>query len=278
MQLAAEKQSAGTIRAKLNYIVDTGAPPVHYIDWPEMAHKAIPAQYRQHEVAIHDGRPLRDTFALDTHGFMFVDHHTRVQDFTDEAERKRVYDPEAAALIKRCSGASEVVVFDHTIRIGDEAARDAAGARPPVKGVHNDYTENSAPRRLRDILGDAAAEQRLAKRYAIIQIWRPIRREVVIDPLAICDARTIPQEGFILLQRRYSYRTAEVYHIAHHPAHLWYYFPQMERDEALVFKVFDSDAGKPARFTAHTAFDDPNTPPDAWPRESIETRTFAFFD
>jgi hypothetical protein len=278
MQLVAEKQSAGTIRAKLNYIVDTGVPPIHYIDWPEMAHEAIPAQYRQHEVAIHDGRPLRHTFMLDTYGFAFVDHNTRVQDFTDEDERKQVYDPEAAALIRRCSGASEVVVFDHTIRIGDEAARNAANARPPVKGVHNDYTENSAPRRLRDILGDAAAQQRLAKRYAIIQIWRPIRRKVVIDPLAICDARTIPQEGFILLQRRYPYRTAEVYHIAYHPSHLWYYFPQMERDEALVFKVFDSDAGKIARFTAHTAFDDPNTSANAWPRESIETRTFAFFD
>ncbi len=278
MQLAAEKQSAGTIRAKLNYIVDTGVPPVHYVDWPEMEHTAVPAQYRLHEVMIRDGRPLRDTFELDTHGFAFVDHDTRVKDFTDEDERKRVYDPEVAALIKRCSGASEVVVFDHTIRIGDEATRNAAGARPPVKGVHNDYTESSAPRRLRDILGDAAAEKRLAKRYAIIQVWRPIRRRVVIDPLAICDARTIPQEGFILLQRRYPHRTAEVYHIAHHPAHLWYYFPQMERSEALVFKVFDSDAGWPARFTAHTAFDDPNTPADAWPRESIETRTFAFFD
>jgi hypothetical protein len=278
MQLMAESRSTETLRAKLNYIVDTGVPPVHYVDWPEMAHKAVPAQYRLHEVTIRNGRPLRDTFELDTHGFAFVDHATRVKDFTDEDERKRIYDPEVEALIKRHSGASEVVVFDHTIRVGDEAARNATGARPPVKGVHNDYTENSAPRRLRDIVGDADAQRRLDKRYAIIQVWRPIRRKVVIDPLAICDARTIPQEGFILLQRRYPHRTAEVYHIAHHPAHLWYYFPQMTRDEALVFKVFDSDAGRPARFTAHTAFDDPNTPADAWPRESIETRTFAFFD
>ncbi len=278
MQLVAESRSTDTLRAKLNYIVDTGVPPVHYVDWPEMAHKAVPAQYRLHEVTIRNGRPLRDTFELDTHGFAFVDHATRVQDFTDEDERKRIYDPEAEALIKRHSGASEVVVFDHTIRVGDEAARNATGARPPVKGVHNDYTESSAPRRLRDILGEADAQRRLDKRYAIIQVWRPIRRHVVIDPLAICDARTIPQEGFILLQRRYPHRTAEVYHIAHHPAHLWYYFPQMTRDEALVFKVFDSDASRPARFTAHTAFDDPNTPADAWPRESIETRTFAFFE
>jgi hypothetical protein len=87
MQLVAERQSTGTIHAKLNYIVDTGVPPVSYIDWPEEAHKAVPAKYQLHEVAIHDGRPIRDTFELDTHGFEFVTHDTRVQDFTDEGER-----------------------------------------------------------------------------------------------------------------------------------------------------------------------------------------------
>ena len=52
----------------------------------------------------------------------------------------------------------------------------------------------------------------------------------------------------------------------------------MERNEALVFKVFDSDTNVASRFTAHSAFDDPATPPNAPARESIETRTFAFFD
>jgi hypothetical protein len=187
-------------------------------------------------------------------------------DFTSESERKTVYDREVAELIKLHSGASEVLVFDHTIRIGDEQAQKATNARPPVYGVHNDYTENSAPRRLRDILGDAEAERRFAKRWAIIQVWRPIRGMVMADPLGICDGRTIPHEGFILLQRRYRDRTGEVYHIAHNPDHVWFYFPEMERSEALVFKVFDTDDSVPTRFTAHTAFADPNTPPDAPPR------------
>ena len=278
MQLVAERPSTDTIRARMNYIVDTGTPPVRYIDWPEMAGKEIPPTYREHEVAIRNGRPLRDTFRLDTHGFVFADHRTKVKDFTDEAKRKRVYDPEVAELIKKHSGASEVVVFDHTIRIGDEQAMKAINARPPVKGVHNDYTETSAPVRLREIVGDEEAERRLKKRWAIIQVWRPIRGTVMIDPLGICDGRTIPQKGFILVQRRYKYRTGEVYHIAYNPAHVWYYFPQMERHEAMVFKVFDTDRGVPTRFTAHSAFDDPNTPPNAPPRESIETRTFAFWD
>jgi len=203
MQLATDMLARDTIKARLNYVIDTGTPPVQYIDWPEMQHKAVPAQYRQHEVSIRNGRPLRDTFKLDTHGFMFVDQPTRVKNFTDSDERKRVYDAEVQELIKRCSGASSVVVFDHTIRTGDEATRTAEAARPPVKSVHNDYTENSAPRRLREIVGDGEADARLKRRYAIVQVWRPIRRKVVMDPLAICDARSIPPQGFILVQRRY---------------------------------------------------------------------------
>jgi hypothetical protein len=278
MQLVADQPVTDTIRASFSYVVDTGVPPVRYIDWPEMEHKAVPPQYRQYEMAVRNGRPLRHTFKLDTHGFVFSEHQTKVRDFTDESERTRVYDPEVQALIKQHSGAADVVVFDHTIRVGDEQAQLAIGARPPVKGVHNDYTETSAPRRLREIVGDEEAERRFKKRWAIIQVWRPIRGKVLIDPLGICDGRSIPQKGFILVERRYKYRTGEVYHIAHDPAHEWFYFPQMERHETLVFKVFDSDAGKPSRFTAHSAFDDPNTPVDAPPRESIETRTFAFWD
>jgi hypothetical protein len=278
MELTLEKPSTDTIRASFNYIVDTGVPPVRYIDWPEMEHNAIPPQYRQYEMTVRNGRPLRDTFELDAHGFVFVDHATQVKDFTDEAERSRVYDPEVEALIKKHSGASDVVVFDHTLRVSDDEGQKAIGARPTVKGVHNDYTEASAPRRLREIVGDAEAERRFDKRWAIIQVWRPIRGTVMIDPLGICDGRSIPQQGFIRVERRYKDRTGEVYHIAHNPMHAWFWFPQMTRNEALVFKVFDSDAAKPSRFTAHSAFDDPATPAGAPPRESIETRTFAFFD
>jgi hypothetical protein len=281
MTLVAEKPPAGTadtLRARFNYVVDTGVAPVRYIDWPEMAHLAVPPQYQQHEMVVRNGRPLRDSFDLDTHGFVFADHATQVRDFTDDAERNGLYNREVQALIKKHSGCAEVLVFDHTLRVSDASGQQQLNARPTVKGVHNDYTEASAPRRVRDFLGDAEAERRFKKRWAIIQVWRPIRGKVMIDPLGICDGRSIPQKGFIRVQRRYKDRTGEVYHIAHNPAHIWFHFPQMERNEALVFKVFDSDAGKPSRFTAHSAFDDPTTPAGAPARESIETRTFAFWD
>src|SRR6476660_7394452 len=243
-----------------------------------MEHNAVPPEYELREMVVRNGRPLRDTFDLDTHGFVFVDHHTRMQNFGDEDERKRVYDPEMQALVKKHSGASDVIVFDHTIRISDDESQRVTGARPTVKGVHNDYTEKPAPIRLREIVGDAEAERRMKKRWAIIQVWRPIRGPVMIDPLGICDGRSIPRKGFIRVERRYKYRTGEVYHIAYDPNHAWFYFPHMQRDEALIFKVFDSDARKVSRFTAHIVFNDPATPQNPPPRESIETRTFAFFD
>ncbi len=281
MNIVADKppiSTGETIRARFNYVVDTGRPAVRYIDWPEMAHNAVEPVYQQHEMAVRNGRPLRGTFDIDTHGFVFVDHQTQVRDFTDEAQCTGLYNLEVQALLKKHTGASSVVVFDHTLRVSDEAGQKSINARPTVKGVHNDYTEDSAPRRLREIVGDAEAERRLKKRWAIVQVWRPIRGKVMIDPLGICDGRSIPQKGFIRVQRRYKDRTGEVYHIAHNPSHIWFHFPQMERHEALVFKVFDSDTGVASRFTAHSAFDDPNTPDNASARESIETRTFAFFD
>lgn len=278
MPLDTDKPVVETVRAKFNYVRDNGVPAIRYIDWPEMAHKAVEPVYELHEMPVQNGRPLRDTFDLDTHGFVFADHVTQMKDFTDEGERQRVYDAEVQALIKKHSGATAVHVFDHTLRVSDEALQKKMNARPTVKGVHNDYTEGSAPVRLREVLGDAEAERRLNKRWAIIQVWRPIRGNVLRDPLGICDGRSIPRQGFIRVERRYKYRTGEVYHIAHHPAHVWFYFPEMTRNEALVFKVFDSDASKPSRFTAHSAFDDPSTPAGAPSRESIETRCFAFFD
>jgi hypothetical protein len=50
----------------------------------------------------------------------------------------------------------------------------------------------------------------------------------------------------------------------------------MAQSEAIIFKGFDSDQEAKARFTAHTAFDDPSAPSVVLPRESIEARALIF--
>ncbi|MGZ8265385.1 MAG: CmcJ/NvfI family oxidoreductase, partial [Burkholderiales bacterium] len=78
-------------------------------------------------------------------------------------------------------------------------------------------------------------------------------------------------------ERRYPHRVGETYQVRYNPEHRWFYFSGMQRDEALVFKVYDSEKDGRARFTAHTSFENPTTPADAPPRQSIEARAFAFY-
>src|SRR5262249_22715174 len=198
-----------------------------------------------------------------------------VADFYDEDEVRRVYYPEMEALVKAESGASRVVVFDHTLRTANDAAREARKIREVVSRVHNDYTEWSGPQRVRDLLPDEA-EALLARRFAIVQVWRPIRHPVETFPLAICDARSMSPKDLIVSERRYPNRVGQTYAITYNPDHHWYWFPQMRRDEAIVFKVYDSLKDGRARWTAHTAFADPTAPPNARRGEGIETRTLVF--
>jgi hypothetical protein len=266
----------GFVEADMRYIIDDGVPPVVYVDWPDEEHKARPPAYENRQVKIEDGRPRKEEFNLSTHGFAFVDHTSAVENFYSNKQLKAIGYPEVQTLIREHINCKSVLVFDHTIRTTSDVIIARHGVRQPVKAVHNDYTEKSAPRRVRDLLPNDQLENVLSRRFAIIQVWRPIK-QIESDPLAICDGRSIPETGFIMLQRRYTNRTAEVYHICYNENHKWFYFPQMRPTEVIIFKVFDTDADAGIRFTAHSAFTDPKSKFNAKPRESIEFRALAFF-
>ena len=268
---------SGSIEANLNYAVDTGEKPVNETMGPGDISRRRSGKMQQHKMTIRNGRAVRDSLDLETQGFVFVDHNTKMRDFFDPEEIKSVYYPEMEALVKRCSGASRVVIFDHTLRSGDQGTREERLIREPVKSVHNDYTEWSGPQRVRDLLPDEA-EQLLRRRFAIIQVWRAIRQPIQSNPLAIADSASVPPEDMMIAERRYPTRVGQTYRLRYGAGHRWFYFPLMQRDEALVFKVFDSATDGRARFTAHTSFEDPATPPGAPPRQSIEARALVFFD
>jgi hypothetical protein len=279
MDQVLERQSPETfeaIEATLNYIVDNGEKVFTETGGPGSLDVRNGGVRDPRRVVIHNGRPQAGEFALEREGFRFVRHDTRVADFFDDHEVRRAYYPEMQALVKAESGASRVVVFDHTLRTADDALRAERKIREVVPRVHNDYTEWSGPQRVRDLLPDEA-DALLRRRFATVQVWRPIRHPVESFPLAICDARTLKPDNLIISERRYPNRVGQTYAITYDSAHKWYWFPRMRREEAIVFKVYDSLKDGRARWTAHTAFDDPTSPPNARPRESIEIRTLAFF-
>jgi hypothetical protein len=275
-EASAVRAHGDSVMAELAYTIDTGEKPVNETFGPNNIHRREVGLQEKRAVEIRNGRPQAAEFDLDVHGFAFRDHRTAVRDFFDAEELKRVYYPEIERLVREVSGAVRVVPFDHTLRSGDEGEREARLVREPVLSVHNDFTDWSGPQRVRDILPDEA-DRLLAGRFAIIQVWRAINRPIQTNPLAIADARSLAPGDLIAAERRYPNRVGETYRISYNAAHRWFYFPAMRRDEALVFKVFDSARDGRARFTAHTSFNDPNTAPDAPARQSIETRTLAFF-
>jgi len=260
--------------AQITYTVDSGEKLVNETFGPNNIRRRSSGTEERRAVEIHDGRGK--DFSLDENGFVLVDHATAVEDFFDAGMIERVYYPEVEALIKRVAGAKRVVVFDHTLRSGDEGEREARLLREPVLQAHNDYTEWSGPQRVREVLPEEAGRL-LEGRFAIIQVWRATHQPILANPLAIADARSVAPGDLLVAERRYPHRVGQTYRLRYSSAHRWFYFPRMRRDEALVFKVFDSATDGRARFTPHTSFDDPATPPGAPPRQSIEARTLAFF-
>ena len=163
---------------------------------------------------------------------------------------KSVYYPEVEQLIKHESGAARVVIFDHTLRSGDETEREAKLIREPVLSAHNDYTEWSGPNRVREILPDEA-EALLAHRFAIIQVWRAINQPIQANPLALADAKSVAMEDLIVAERRYPHRVGQTYRLKYNPNHRWFYFPEMRRDEAWCsrFTIRKRTAGRALRRT-----------------------------
>jgi len=272
-----EVDTRADVRATLNYLIRTAEKPYAYTYEPPPGKPARSGKVNTVDnIVIRDARPIAGELSLFAEGFELRPHPTAVEDFYDESQVKQIYYPEIERLLVEATGAEKIVIFDHTIRSVPKFKEGVSGYREPVRRVHNDYTAKSGLRRVRDHLSEEEANERLKHRFLEVNVWRPIKGPLEDAPLAVCDARTIASEDLIATDLIYPNLVGETYSVSYNPAHRWYFFPKMKRDEAVLIKCFDSDETSNGRFTAHTAFDDPTTPPDALPRESIEVRALVF--
>ena len=268
------------IEANLNYLLPMTEKPVNYT-YEQL--NGIPRQngvYEPQSLLIRNARSILQHLSVDREGFALIEHHTKVTNFYDEEEVRSVYYPEAEQLLKAVTGASQVIIFDHTLRNAQKSQPSENSIKEPVKRVHNDFTNKSGYSRARRELeaqGIENIEDLLQQRFAIINVWRSIAQPIQESPLTVCDAQSIALKDLVAADLVYRDRVGETYSVTYNPEHRWYYFPQMHRDEALLIKCFDSAEDGKARFAAHTGFDDPTSPPDAPARESIELRTFVFY-
>src|ERR1041384_4316786 len=180
------------MQADITYTRDTGEKLVNETFRPNNIRRRTSGAEERRRVEIANGREAAG-LSLEQDGSVLVPHPAAVKNFFDPDELKSVYYPELERLVAAASGASRVVVFDHTLRSGDEAEREARLIREPVLSAHNDYTEWSGPQRVRELLPQEA-EVLLKSRFAIIQVWRAINQPIRSNPLAMADARSVAAE------------------------------------------------------------------------------------
>jgi len=274
------------VDAQLTYLAPGKGPAQVRVYPPGSGLATVRPASVQHLVSIRDARPIADRLRLDEHGLELHSRRSTFADFYDEAAVRERYYPEVQSVMQGITGALAVIVFDHNVRSAARAARGESGVRVPVDQVHNDYTEQSGPKRKREIL-DAAGRSDLAdRRVAFVNLWRPIAGPVLDNPLAMCDARSVSPEDLVATDIHHfgeddltvPRHSGQIYSVRHNPAHRWFYVSEMRPDELLLLKCYDSCADGRARFTPHTGFRNPACPSEFVPRESIEARTLVVFD
>ncbi len=268
-----------TVRGLLQFTIPTDEIPVTQVN-PTGGGRDDPktGNYEMREVTVQNGRPISDELNLEIDGFEFHEHKTVVTDFTDNEQVENIYYPELEKLLLKVTGAKKILIFDHTIRIGDPEKRSKLGVRDPVRSAHNDFTDRSAIQRVKDLLPACEAKERLERRFTSINVWRPLIGPVKIDPIAICPWDSIGPEDMIPAERVYNDRVGGILNLSYNPKQRWTYFPDMQSDEVILLKCFDTLRDGRARWTAHASFENPDgIDPKLPPRESIEVRTLIFY-
>jgi len=244
--------------------------------------------YRTYEMPISNGRPVRDQFTLDRNGFTIADHASAVTDFTDREEVERVYPGEVAEFVRASTGADRVATLGWVLRRSADPGENAS--QPQAALVHCDFSVSGARPRAEAAYASHFPDGAGFRRAVLTSVWRVFSPPPQDWPLAVCDFTSVgPGEG--LDNRLYFVDKipADLYaemppdapgtsgfEFHHNPAHRWWYFPDMTRDEVLFFKFNDSDHSRAWR-VPHSAFLD-TTARATEPRHSIEFRTVAYFE
>lgn len=290
---------ARKVQAMMRYVDEGDFVTRRYVSQGEELNTGT---YSDHEVTIRDGMPIRDHFALDTHGFMIAKSKSAVRDFHDKAEVERLYEREVEREVLRLTGADKCVARGWMLRTSADLSAHAAskkgnyqhrgGIQPTAGEAHVDSNTATSRRMAEATYREAFPDGPGFKRFLVSSFWRTFSPPPQDIPLALCDGRsayageekdntliicdefptgdalTAPFEGEdkLLAATIFSY----------HPDHRWWYFAGMQADDALLFKFHDSDHSRTWR-CPHSAFVDASTiNPNI--RESIECRSVAFWE
>lgn len=128
-------------------------------------------------------------------------------------------------------------------------------------------------------------------------MWRPTFSPLEDHPLAVCDARTVDKSDLVPADLIYPHHMGEKFDVLWNERHKWYYLSNMNAEEGILLKNFDSVMDGRARrmflkalfvtemhlltlisVCPHVSFRHVDTPKSALPRQSIEVRAMVFHE
>lgn len=253
-----------TRTATVNYHVHAPERQAYHIDAGGVVGKIISPEHDVTEVQLTDVR-TDGHVSFDKVGVAFLSAPSIVRTFEQNDTWRNTYDQELTTLLRHEVGATEVIVFDHTVRIDDPNA-----TRKPARNVHSDYSPEGAQQRLIDILGEAKADEWSSGHYSFINVWRPVEHPINSAPLGFVCPSSVADKDWLLLDLIYPDRRGHIMGLVGNPNHEWVYQSRMTPDEVAMFNIYDNQ-GKPS--VGHSALDMIEDPTITTIRQSIESRT-----
>ena len=240
---------------------------------------------QSHHIEVHNGRLLDPAPTVDSHGFQLVSWPTEVNLLDNDAVKTKFYE-ECRELIKEVRGCFDVRGGMHEYRNGFGGQKGPRGAKPTPNGsggaygmgIHSDMCA-AIERHFDRIVPDQ-------RHFESLNIWRSTDRAnpVLMMPLAVCDMRSVDPADIVFgdgtsTANIRQYTKVVDQRVIHSPTQRWYYFPEMQPDEVLVFRQYDTRQEQlNLRTVFHQAVIDPTSDPEAPMRSSIEVRMQAIYE
>jgi hypothetical protein len=236
-----------------------------------------------HESQVRNGRTISARATLEKEGFCLVEHRSSVVNLQSRRAVLQSYCGEIESMLRDLTGAPLVIAEPIGIVRSHGAANrplDRPGHRP-IRFVHTDHTERSALWTIQRAMGGTDIGLLSERRWAVYNVWRALTPPPQDMPLALCDARSVEWSDAIAADTVLDFPNSrsgriEATLFRFNAKHRWYYFPNLTRDEVLVFKGVDS-AGNGCGHVPHTAFIDPTVVDASVSRTSLDLRAFAIY-
>jgi len=258
------------------------------------------------EARLWNARQLNDAPRLAVNGFQRVEFDHGITSFSPEAQasgetekqiKQRLYPAFKKLLQRVCPGSSEIIVFNHGLRassVPQGAPKDNApppsALKAPVKEAHADFSPAVSPLVAKSLVPHIDKRQR----YTLVNLWMSVdqKNPVMKTPLAFLDSETVDDEDLLDFfihsgknfemtewngQMDAKFRTKLKVGEDKGQNHAWFYFPKMEKHEAVVFKQFDSSSAE-SQCCIHAAIDLQEAGVRPLPeRQSVEVRAIVVY-